>query len=67
MRLYVEATGGTIVASFECSGNRVSGGGKTLTEAVENLVISFKQLQQMALEELRAHGFITVGETEVVS
>lgn len=34
--------------------------GDSLTEAVENLVIRFRELQESALEELYARGFIRV-------
>lgn len=45
---------------------RVRSTGSTLTEAIENLVIRFKQLQDAALNELRDRGFIRVEQKPVL-
>jgi hypothetical protein len=46
---------------------RVRAHGDTLTEAIENLVMRFKVLQDGAIEEMRRRGFIrTVSATEGV-
>lgn len=39
--------------------------GTSLTEAIEKLVIRFKEMQDAALEELRERGFIRVERTLV--
>lgn len=56
----VEATVDGVEAVFSHNDTEVRGTGGSLTEAVENLIIRFKQLQDAAFSQLREYGFIRV-------
>lgn len=66
MRLLFHAKDGKVTAVFEVGEGeggadwieRVSAAGETLTEAVENLIERFAELQQYAIEEMRSHGVV---------
>ncbi len=64
MKIYLHVGEGGVEATFEIYENgileRVCARGPTLTEAVENLVVRFKQLQDAALHEMVNQGVIRV-------
>jgi hypothetical protein len=64
VNIRIEAEAGSIVATFACNGDSVSASGVTLTDAVKNLALRFKQLQEAALEEMLRHGFISVVDAD---
>ncbi len=65
----IDTLAGRVFVTFEVSyadreAERVCAYGDSLSEAVENLITRFKELQDAALDELHGHGFIRVTPRE---
>lgn len=56
----IEAVVDGVTIEYAANGSCVSTSGSSLTEAVENLVARFAELQQDAIRQLRDRGFIRV-------
>ncbi len=58
MRIEISTSGGEVTAAAVETQELILAKGKTLTEAIENLMRRFGELRDLTLQELRAREFI---------